>query len=89
MEISLNAGRFAMQNDLAVSDYYNLIVDNIDEVTDERLMALGDIEKHKIMVAKAYNKKVKANSLQVGDLVWKIIFPLRSRDQKFGKWSRR
>jgi hypothetical protein len=62
MEISLNAARFAMQNDLAVSDYYNLMVDNIDEVTDERLMALGDID-YKIMVAKAYNKKVKANSL--------------------------
>ena len=42
MEISLNAARFAMQNDLAVSDYYNLMVDNIDEVTDKSLVALGE-----------------------------------------------
>jgi hypothetical protein len=39
------------------------------------------------MVTKAYNKKVKAKSFQVGDLVWKTVLPLRSKGQKFGKWS--
>jgi hypothetical protein len=87
VEISLNAVRFARQNDLAVGDYYNFMMDNIDEVTDKRLMALREIEKDKIMVAKAYNKKVKAKSFQVGNLVWKTILLLRSRDRKFGKWS--
>jgi hypothetical protein len=87
MEISLNAAKFARQNDLNVSDYYNLMMENIVEVTGKRLMALREIEKDKIMVSKAYNKKVKAKSFQVGDLVWKTILPLRSRDQKFGKWS--
>jgi hypothetical protein len=60
VEISLNAVRFAGQNDLTITDYYNLMMDNIDEVTDKRVIALGAIEKDKIMVAKAYNKKVKA-----------------------------
>jgi hypothetical protein len=63
------------------------MMDNIDEVTNKRVIALGEIEKDKIMVAKAYNKKVKAKSFQVGDLVWKTILPLRSKDRKFGKWS--
>jgi hypothetical protein len=58
---------------------------NIDEVINKRLVALGEIEKDKIMVGKAYNKKVKAKSFQVGDLVWKTVLPLRSRDQKFDK----
>jgi hypothetical protein len=40
-----------------------------------------------IIVTKAYNKKVKAKSFQVGDLVWKTILPLKSKDQKFRKWS--
>jgi hypothetical protein len=62
VEISLNAVRFARQNDLTIGDYYNSIVDNIDEVTDKRVIALGEIEKDNIMVAKAYNMKVKANS---------------------------
>jgi hypothetical protein len=87
VEISLNAVRIARQNDLAIGDYNNLMMDNIDEVTDKRLVALGEIEKDKLMIANAYNKKVKAKSFQVGDLTWKIVLPLRSRDRKFGKWS--
>jgi hypothetical protein len=40
VEVSLNAVRFTRQNDLSVIDYYNLMMDNIDEVTDKRLIAL-------------------------------------------------
>jgi hypothetical protein len=87
MEISLNDVKFTKQNDLIVDDYYNSMVDNIDEVADKRMTALGEIEKDKIMVAKAYNKKVKAKSFQVGDLdhlaskeqrpeVWKVVTKL-------------
>jgi hypothetical protein len=56
------------------------MMDNIDEVTDKRVTTLGEIEKDKIMVTKAYNKKVKAKSFHVGDLVWKTVLPLRSKD---------
>jgi hypothetical protein len=87
VEISLNAVRFVRQNDLTIMDYYNSMMDNIDEVTDKRVIALEAIEKDKIKVDRAYNKKVKAKSFQVGDLVWKTILPLRSKDRKFGKWS--
>jgi hypothetical protein len=45
---------------MIVIDYYNSMMDNIDEVTDKRVIALRAIEKDKIMVARAYNKKVKA-----------------------------
>jgi hypothetical protein len=87
VKISLNAIRFARRNDLTVRDYFNLMMDNINEVSNKRLVAIREIEKDKIMVAKAYNKKVKAKSFKVGDLVWKTILPLRRRDWKFGKWS--
>jgi hypothetical protein len=63
------------------------MMDNIDEVIDKRVTALGEMENDKIMVAKTYNKKVKAKSFQVGDLVSKTILPLRNKDWKFGKWS--
>jgi hypothetical protein len=56
VEISLNVVRFARQNDLTISNYY-LMMDNIDEVTDKRLMALREIEKDKITVAKAYKQE--------------------------------
>ena len=89
IEVSLNDVRFARQNDLIVGDHYNSMMDSIDEVTDKRVIALGEIERDKIMVAKAYNKKVKAKSFLVGNLVWKTMLPLTRKDQKFGKWSPR
>ena len=63
------------------------MMDNIDEVSDKRLQALKEIEKDKLRVARAYNKKVKFKSFQVGDLVWKTILPLGMKSNKFGKWS--
>jgi hypothetical protein len=63
------------------------MMDNIDEVTDKRMEALEEIEKDKRRVARAYNKRVKAKSFQVGDLVWKTILPIGSKSNKFGKWS--
>ena len=49
--------------------YHDLVMDNIDEVTEVRLKALKELEKDKARVTKAYNKKVKSKSLQVGELV--------------------
>jgi hypothetical protein len=69
VEVNLGADRLAKQNDLNVDTYYALMMDNIDEVTDKRLEALEAIEKDKRRVARAYNKRVKAKSFQVGDLV--------------------
>jgi hypothetical protein len=56
MEISLNAIKCARQNDISVGDYHDLMMDNIDEVTDKRMMALREIEMDKVIVVKAYNK---------------------------------
>jgi hypothetical protein len=63
------------------------MVDNIDDVIEKRLMALREIEEHKIIVGMANNKNVKDKSFEVGDLFWKTIFLLRSKDRKFGKRS--
>jgi hypothetical protein len=45
VEISLNVVKFTKQNDLTVGNYYNSMMDNIDEVTDKRVTTLGEIEK--------------------------------------------
>ena len=62
IEVNLDAYRLAKQNDLFTVDYHDLMMDNIDEVTNKRLKALNEIEKHKLRVAKVYNKKVKIKS---------------------------
>ena len=77
----------AKQNDRSAVDYYDLMMDNINGVTDKRMRALKEIEKYKLRVARAYNNKVKCKSFQVGDLVWKTILPLGMKSNKFGKWS--
>jgi hypothetical protein len=72
---------------LSAVDYYNAMIDRVDNLNDERLKALREIEKDKLRVAKAYNKKVKEKSFQIGNLVWKTILPIGSKNNKFGKWS--
>jgi DNA-binding protein Fis len=69
VEISLNSIRFTRQNDLTIGDYHDLMMDNIDEVTDKRMMALREIEKDMIIVVMTYTKKVKAKPFQVEALV--------------------
>jgi hypothetical protein len=44
---------------LSAVDYHNLMLDRLDEVSNERVKALGEIERDKLRVAKAYNKRVK------------------------------
>ena len=87
VELNLDAYRLAKQNDLTVVDYYDLMMNNIDEASDKRLQALKEFEKDKLRFARAYNKKVRPKSFQVGELVWKTILPLGTKSNKFGKWS--
>jgi hypothetical protein len=72
---------------LSAVDYHNLMLDGLDEVSDKRVKALGEIERDKLRVAKAYKKRVKKKLFQDGDLVWKMILPIGSRSSKFRKWS--
>ena len=62
VEINLQALRIAKQDDLSAIDYSNLMMDKIEEVPEERLKALCEIEKEKLRVAKAYNKRVREKS---------------------------
>jgi hypothetical protein len=60
--VNLDALWITRQNKLSVVNYYNLMLDRLDEVSDERGKALGEIERDKLRVAKAYNKRVKEKS---------------------------
>jgi hypothetical protein len=63
------------------------MMDKIDDVPEGRFKALEEIEKEKINIAMAYNKRVMEKLFQVGDLVWKMILALGTQSGKFGKWS--
>jgi hypothetical protein len=87
MEVNLQTPRVMHQDALSAVEYKSLMMDEIDDMTESPFEALREIEKEKFRVAKAYNKRVRAKSIRIGDMVWKTILPLGSRDQKFGKWS--
>jgi hypothetical protein len=86
VEVSLDALQIARRNELLDLDYHNLMLDRLEEVSDERVKALCEIERE-LRVVRAYTKRVKEKSFQVGDLVWKTVLPIGSRSSKFGKWS--
>jgi hypothetical protein len=48
---------------------------------------LGETERDKLRVVRAYTKRVKEIFFQVRDLIWKMILPIGSKSNKFGKWS--
>jgi hypothetical protein len=77
--VNLGPYRLATQNNLDAIVYHSLMMDNIDEVTDKRMRVLKEIEKDKVRVSRAYNKKVRPKSFQVGEVVWKMIFAARDK----------
>ena len=76
-----------MQNDLKKESYKDLMMDELEDLHLVRLNALENIEKNKLRVAKYYNKKVKVKQFEEGDLVWKVILLIGTKDRAFGKWS--
>jgi hypothetical protein len=59
----------ARQNDLSAKEYTDLMMDKLEEAQEGRFQAMTEIEKEKLQTAKAYNKRVKEKSFQVGNLV--------------------
>ena len=76
-----------LQNDLSAKVYKNLMIDDLEDLSCHRLRALENIKANKLWIARYYNKKVKSKQFSEGDLVWKVKLPIRSKDNKFGKWS--
>jgi hypothetical protein len=61
VEVNLDALRIARHNELSAVDYHNLMLDRLDEASDERVKTLGEIERDKLRVGRVYNKRVKEN----------------------------
>jgi hypothetical protein len=87
VEIGLQSLRVTGQDSLSAMEYHELMMDKIDDVPESRFKALEEIEREKVKISKAYNKRVMEKSFQVGDLVWKMILSLGTQSGKFCKWS--
>jgi hypothetical protein len=67
VEVNLDALRIARQNELSVVDYHNLMLDRLDEVSDERMKALGEIERDKLRVEPTIRES-RRNRFRLGTL---------------------
>ena len=60
----------------------------LESAGDDRIMALESIKLNKEKVARYYNKKVKRKQFAEGDIVWKAILPIGTKNPRFGKVSK-
>jgi len=87
VEILLQSTRIYRQFEIPTNHYWNMMLDELVDLDEERWTALEVLAKQKERVAKAYNKKVKSKLFVQGDLVWKVIFPMDKKNGFLGKWS--
>jgi hypothetical protein len=81
-ELRTGSKRTSLQDQLLA-----MMTEELEDHAGNRLRALESIEKDKRRVDRRYAKKVKGKEFVDGDLVWKLILPIGSRDPKYGKWS--
>jgi hypothetical protein len=86
-ELKTTSRRTSLQDQLSADDYLAMMKEELEDLAGNRLRALETIEKNKRRIARLYDNKVKVKEFVDGDLVWKLILPIRSRDPKYGKWS--
>lgn len=58
---------------------------DLESTDEDKLIALENIRLNKEKVAKAYSKHVKVKRFVEGDLCWKPILPIGTKDPNLGK----
>jgi hypothetical protein len=62
VELKLQVNRVVKQDTLSSEEYKSSMMDEVDDLLEKCLEALQEIEKNKVKIAKAYNKKVQEKS---------------------------
>jgi hypothetical protein len=62
VELKLQVNRVVKQDTLSSEEYKSSMTDEVDDLLEKCLEALQEIEKNKVKIAKAYNKKVQEKS---------------------------
>ena len=76
VEIRLQSTRIQRRQDIPSESYWNMLLDELVDLDEERLRALDLLRIQKKRVEKSYNKRVKSKTFFPEDLVWKVILPM-------------
>ena len=80
MEVTVQSFRVAKQNQLSHIDYENAMIAKMDDLDEAQVATLNSIILQKQKVIKNYNRRVRRKTFAIGDLVWKVILPLGTKD---------
>ncbi|CAL2247353.1 unnamed protein product [Prunus armeniaca] len=86
MEIAVQSLRIAQQHNL-VGDYSQVMLLELEGLDTSRIDTLNKLLVGKQAITRAYNKRVKNKSFEEGEIVWKVVLPLRTHIAGYGKWS--
>ncbi|XP_073051371.1 uncharacterized protein [Primulina eburnea] len=87
MEVVVPSLRVMKQNDLEPESYTEAMIMELEDLDELRMQTYNALMLQKSKVARSYNKRVNKKIFEEGDVVWKVILPLGSKDREFGKWS--
>ena len=84
-EVEIPSLRILMEADLEEAEWVKLRHEQLALIDERRLTAVCHGQCYQQRMARAYNKKVKPRSFQIGDLVLKRILPIQ--DEAKGKFA--
>jgi hypothetical protein len=84
-EFKTRSRRTSLQDQLSADDYSAMMKEELEDLAGDQLRALKNIKKIKRRITRWNDKKVKVKGFSQGDLVWKLILLIDSREPKYGK----
>ncbi|XP_058746024.1 uncharacterized protein LOC131618885 [Vicia villosa] len=87
VEIYLQSVRIQKQVEIPYNLYLEMMMIELTELDEERLLVLEVLRRQKERVARAYNKRVKGKTFVINNLLWKVILPMDKKNKALGKWS--
>jgi hypothetical protein len=87
MEIFVQSLRVREQHQLIGEDYVQAMWQEHEILDESRLETLNNLIAEKQKVSRAYDKRTRGKSFKEGELVWKMVLPVREKTDGLGKWS--
>ncbi|XP_020963493.1 uncharacterized protein LOC110265076 [Arachis ipaensis] len=87
LEINLNTLRILRKDDLPIEYYWNVVYDELSDLSQECILALENIVRQKDNITQNHNRRIKKKCFRMGKLVLKVILPTEKKSKFLGKWS--
>ena len=87
MKVVVPSLRVSRKNGLTPQEYSEAMMMEHKSADGKRIQVFNYMLIQKNKVAQTCNNRIKRRSFGVGELVWKVIFLVGSKDKELGKWS--